>query len=44
LIGRIVQAGCLLTVLILGSYLLIMFRRDIKGSQPIGNQQHSAKI
>ena len=44
LIARIVQAGCLLTVLILGSYLLIMFRRDIKGSQPIANQQHSAKV
>src|ERR1700761_5717978 len=43
LITRIVQAGCLLTVLILGSYLLMMFRRDIRNSQPIRNQQHSAK-
>lgn len=43
LIARIVQAGCLLTVLILGTYLLVMFRRDIKGSRPIGTQQHSAK-
>jgi protein SCO1 len=43
LIARIVQAGCLLTVLILGSYLLVMFRRDIKSSQLIRNQQHSAK-
>ena len=44
LIARIVQAACLLTVLILGSYMLIMFRRDIKSSRIIGNQQHSAKI
>jgi protein SCO1 len=43
LIARIVQAGCLLTVLILGSYMLVMFRRDIKNSRAIGNQQHSAK-
>ena len=42
LIARIVQAGCLLTVLILGSYMLVMFRRDIKNSRAIG-QQHSAK-
>lgn len=43
LIARIVQAGCLLTVLILGSYMLVMFRRDIKSSRAIANQQHSAK-
>jgi protein SCO1 len=43
LITRIVQAGCLLTVLILGSYMLLMFRRDIKSSRAIG-QQHSAKV
>jgi protein SCO1 len=43
LIARIVQAGCLLTVLILGSYLLVMFRRDIRNSRAIGHQQHSAK-
>ena len=43
LIARIVQAACLLTVLILGSYMLIMFRRDIKSSRAIVNQQHSAK-
>jgi protein SCO1/2 len=43
LIARIVQAGCLLTVLILGSYMLVMFRRDVRSSRAIGNQQHSAK-
>ncbi len=43
LIARIVQAGCLLTVLILGSYMLVMFRRDIKSSRAIERQQHSAK-
>jgi len=43
LIARIVQAACLLTVLILGSYMLVMFRRDIKGSRAIRSQQHSAK-
>jgi protein SCO1/2 len=43
LIARIVQAGCLLTVLILGSYMIVMFRRDIKSSRAILNQQHSAK-
>jgi protein SCO1 len=44
LIARIVQAACLLTVLILGSYMLIMFRRDIKSGRAIRNQQHSAKV
>ena len=44
LIARIVQAGCLLTVLILGSYMLVMFRRDIRSSRAIANQQHSAKV
>lgn len=29
-IARIVQLGCVLTVLCLGSYMVIMFRRDIK--------------
>jgi protein SCO1 len=43
LIVRIVQAGCLATVLILGSYMLVMFRRDLKSSRLIANQQHSAK-
>jgi protein SCO1/2 len=43
MIARIVQAGCLLTVLILGSYMLVMFRRDIRSSQEFRSQQHSAK-
>lgn len=43
IIARVVQAGCLLTVLILGSYMLVMFRRDIRSSRGIANQQHSAK-
>jgi protein SCO1 len=43
LIARIVQALCLLTVLILGTYMIVMFRRDVKSSRAIGNQQHSAK-
>ena len=44
MIARIVQAGCLLTVLILGSYMIVMFRRDIKSSRAaIANEQHSAK-
>jgi protein SCO1/2 len=43
LIVRIVQAGCLATVLILCSYMLVMFRRDMKSSRLIANQQHSAK-
>jgi protein SCO1/2 len=43
LIARIVQAGCLLTVLILGSYMLVMFRRDIKSGRAIEREQHSAK-
>jgi protein SCO1/2 len=30
-IARIVQAGCLLTVLGLGSFMLVSFRRDFKG-------------
>jgi protein SCO1 len=44
LIARLVQAGCLLTVLILGTYMLMMFRRDIKASRAIGHEQHSAKV
>ena len=44
LIARIVQAGCLLTVLILGSYMLVMFRRDIRSSRAIAHQQYSAKV
>jgi protein SCO1/2 len=44
IIARIVQAACLLTVLILGSYLLVAFRRDIRSSRAISNQQHSAKV
>ena len=43
LIARIVQAACLLTVLILGVYLIVAFRRDIKSSRAIHNQQHSAR-
>jgi protein SCO1/2 len=30
-IARVVQAGCLLTVLSLGSFMLVSFRRDFKG-------------
>ena len=30
-IARVVQAGCLLTVLGLGSFMLVSFRRDFKG-------------
>ena len=43
IVARIVQAGCLLTVLILGSYMIVMFRRDVKNGRAIANQQHSAK-
>jgi protein SCO1 len=32
-IARIVQAGCLLTMLILGSYMFINFRRDIRNGR-----------
>jgi protein SCO1 len=35
LVGRIVQAGCLLTLLILGSYMVVMFRRDIKSARSV---------
>jgi protein SCO1 len=33
LIARIVQAGCLLTMLILGTYMVINFRRDIRNGR-----------
>jgi len=33
LIARIVQAGCLLTVLLLGTYMVINFRRDIRNGR-----------
>jgi protein SCO1/2 len=33
LIARIVQAGCLLTMLILGTYMFVNFRRDIRNSR-----------
>jgi protein SCO1/2 len=43
IVGRIVQAGCLLTVLILGSYMIVMFRRDIKNNRTLAAEHHSAK-
>lgn len=33
LIARIVQAGCMLTMLILGSYMFVNFRRDIRNGR-----------
>jgi protein SCO1 len=33
LIARIVQAGCLLTMLILGTYMLVNFRRDVRNGR-----------
>ncbi len=41
IVARIVQAGCLLTVLVLGSYMIIMFRRDAKQSKLWKNEPHS---
>ncbi|RXS98249.1 SCO family protein [Silvibacterium dinghuense] len=35
LIARIVQAGCLLTMLILGSYMVINFRRDVREARKL---------
>ncbi|MBT9332175.1 SCO family protein [Paracidobacterium acidisoli] len=35
IIAHIVQLGCLLTVLLLGSYMVVMFRRDLKQSRTI---------
>jgi protein SCO1 len=32
-VARIVQAGCMLTVLCLGSFMLVSFRRDFKGKR-----------
>jgi protein SCO1/2 len=34
-IARIVQAGCLLTMLILGSYMFVNFRRDIRNGRAV---------
>jgi protein SCO1/2 len=34
-IARLVQGGCLLTMLILGSYMFINFRRDIRNGQAV---------
>ena len=33
IIARIVQLGCILTVLILGTYMVVMFRRDLKAAR-----------
>lgn len=33
LIARIVQAGCLLTMLLLGTYMIVNFRRDIRNGR-----------
>lgn len=33
LIARIVQAGCLLTMLLLGTYMLVNFRRDVRNGR-----------
>jgi protein SCO1/2 len=34
-IARIVQAGCLLTILILGSYMVVNFRRDVRNGRAV---------
>lgn len=43
IVARIVQAGCLLTVFILGSYMIVMFRRDLKRSK-LESQHRSVKV
>ena len=35
IIARIVQAGCLLTMLILGTYMVVNFRRDIRNGRAV---------
>jgi protein SCO1 len=40
-IARIVQAGCLLTILILGTYMFINFRRDIRNGR-VAARHHAA--
>jgi protein SCO1/2 len=42
LIARIVQAGCLLTMLILGSYMFVNFRRDIRNGRLARNGRFAA--
>jgi protein SCO1/2 len=42
LIARIVQAGCLLTMLILGSYMFVNFRRDIRNGRLARNARFAA--
>jgi protein SCO1 len=44
IVARIVQAGCLLTVLVLGGYIIAMFRRDIKRSKASETEHRSVKI
>lgn len=44
IIARIVQAGCLLTVLILSTYMAIMFRRDVKMARAIAHDRGSVKV
>jgi protein SCO1/2 len=42
LIARIVQAGCLLTMLILGTYMFVNFRRDIRNGRLARNGRFAA--
>jgi protein SCO1/2 len=35
IIARLIQGGCLLTMLILGSYMFINFRRDLRNGQAV---------
>jgi protein SCO1/2 len=41
IVARVVQAGCLLTVLILGGFLLVMFRRDLRNDRAILREQQA---
>jgi protein SCO1/2 len=39
IVARVVQLGCIVTLLCLGGYMLIMFRRDVKQNKamPVPN-------
>ena len=41
IIARVVQLGGLLTVVLLGGFMLVMFRRDFKHGRTTGHDTHS---
>ena len=40
IVSRVVQLGGLLTMVLLGGFMMVMFRRDYKQDHPVGTETH----